>query len=294
MMIGRFLEYLRYERNKSVLTVQNYGEDLLKFELFFKKMDGHLSWESVDSDVIREWMDSMMVNGNSASSVCRRLSALRAFFRFALLSGIVDTDPTRFVRNPRTERPLPQFLKEKEMNELLDGDGMWDETFDDVRDRAVIMMFYETGIRLAELVALDDASVDFSKRQAKVTGKRNKQRIIPFGEGLAEALRGYVLLRDNTVAGRSGALFVSDDGMRLTRGQIQYMVKKRIGMVSTLKKRSPHVIRHTFATSLLNNGADIKSIKELLGHESVVTTEIYAHVTFEELKRIYKHAHPRA
>ena len=119
MMIGRFLEYLRYERNKSVLTVQNYGEDLLKFELFFKKMDGHLSWESVDSDVIREWMDSMMVNGNSASSVCRRLSALRAFFRFALLSGIVDTDPTRFVRNPRTERPLPQFLKEKEMNELL-------------------------------------------------------------------------------------------------------------------------------------------------------------------------------
>lgn len=294
MMIGRFLEYLRYERNKSVLTVQNYGEDLLKFELFFKKMDGHLSWESVDSDVIREWMDSMMVNGNSASSVCRRLSALRAFFRFALLSGIVDTDPTRFVRNPRTERPLPQFLKEKEMNELLDGDGMWDETFDDVRDRAVIMMFYETGIRLAELVALDDASVDFSKRQAKVTGKRNKQRIIPFGEGLAEALRGYVLLRDNTVAGCSGALFVSDDGMRLTRGQIQYMVKKRIGMVSTLKKRSPHVIRHTFATSLLNNGADIKSIKELLGHESVVTTEIYAHVTFEELKRIYKHAHPRA
>lgn len=293
-MIGRFLEYLRYERNKSVLTVQNYGEDLLKFELFFKKMDGHLSWESVDSDVIREWMDSMMVNGNSASSVCRRLSALRAFFRFALLSGIVDTDPTRFVMNPRTERPLPQFLKEKEMNELLDGDGMWDETFDDVRDRAVIMMFYETGIRLAELVALDDASVDFSKRQAKVTGKRNKQRIIPFGEGLAEALRGYVLLRDNTVAGRSGALFVSDDGMRLTRGQIQYMVKKRIGMVSTLKKRSPHVIRHTFATSLLNNGADIKSIKELLGHESVVTTEIYAHVTFEELKRIYKHAHPRA
>lgn len=288
------MEYLRYERNKSVLTVQNYGEDLLKFELFFKKMDGHLSWESVDSDVIREWMDSMMVNGNSASSVCRRLSALRAFFRFALLSGIVDTDPTRFVRNPRTERPLPQFLKEKEMNELLDGDGMWDETFDDVRDRAVIMMFYETGIRLAELVALDDASVDFSKRQAKVTGKRNKQRIIPFGEGLAEALRGYVLLRDNTVAGRSGALFVSDDGMRLTRGQIQYMVKKRIGMVSTLKKRSPHVIRHTFATSLLNNGADIKSIKELLGHESVVTTEIYAHVTFEELKRIYKHAHPRA
>lgn len=288
------MEYLRYERNKSVLTVQNYGEDLLRFELFFKKLDDHLSWESVDSDVIREWVDSMMDKGNSASSICRRLSALRTFFRFALLKGLVKSDPTRFVKNPKTERPLPQFLKEKEIEKLLDGEKIWDNTFDGVRDRTVIMTFYETGIRLSELISLDDVSVDFGRNLIKVTGKRNKQRIVPFGEGLAGTLRRYISLRDEVVDKRCNALFLSDKGLRLTKGQIQYMVRRHLGMVSTLKKRSPHVIRHTFATSLLNNGADIKSIKELLGHESVVTTEIYAHVTFEELKRIYKHAHPRA
>ena len=293
MMINEFLNYLKFERNRSDLTIKNYGEDLRSFEEFYGNLDSRLSWKSVDSDIIRDWMESMMDKGNNATSINRRLSALRSFYRFALARKLVGKDPVHGVTGPKKGRPLPQFLKENEMDRLLDTES-WTESFGDVRDRMVIMTFYETGIRLSELIGLDDSMVDFSNRQLKVTGKRNKQRVIPFGEELLATLRDYMKCRDKEVNRQSEALFVSTKGQRMTSSQVREGVKRNLSKVCTLKKRTPHVLRHTFATAMLNNKAGIESVKKLLGHESLSTTEIYTHTTFEQLKREYYSAHPRA
>ena len=293
MMINEFLNYLKFERNRSDLTIKNYGEDLRAFKEFYGNLEGCHSWKSVDSDIIRDWMESMMDKGNNATSINRRLSALRSFYRFALARKLVDKDPVHGVTGPKKGRPLPQFLKENEMDRLLDADS-WTESFEDVRDRMVIMTFYETGIRLSELIGLDDCMVDFSNRQLKVTGKRNKQRVIPFGEELLATLRDYMKCRGKEVILQSEALFVTAKGQRMTTSQVREGVKKNLSKVCTLKKRTPHVLRHTFATAMLNNKAGIESVKKLLGHESLSTTEIYTHTTFEQLKREYYSAHPRA
>ena len=293
MMINEFLNYLKFERNRSDLTIKNYGEDLRAFKEFYGNLEGCHSWKSVDSDVIRDWMESMMDKGNSATSINRRLSALRSFYRFALARKLVDKDPVHGVTGPKKGRPLPQFLKENEMDRLLDAES-WTEGFEDVRDRTIIMTFYETGIRLSELIGLDDCMVDFSNRQLKVTGKRNKQRVIPFGEELLATLRDYTKCRDKEVNRLSDALFVTAKGQRMTSSQVREAVRKNLSKVCTLKKRTPHVLRHTFATAMLNNKAGIESVKKLLGHESLSTTEIYTHTTFEQLKREYYSAHPRA
>ena len=292
-MINEFLNYLKFERNRSDLTIKNYGEDLRAFEEFYGNLDSRLSWESVDSDIIRDWMESMMDKGNNATSINRRLSALRSFYRFALARKLVDKDPVHGVTGPKKGRPLPQFLKENEMDRLLDAES-WTESFEDVRDRTVIMTFYETGIRLSELIGLDDSMVDFSNRQLKVTGKRNKQRVIPFGEELLATLCDYMKCRDKEADRQSEALFVTAKGQRMTSSQVREGVKRNLSKVCTLKKRTPHVLRHTFATAMLNNKAGIESVKKLLGHESLSTTEIYTHTTFEQLKREYYSAHPRA
>ena len=293
MMINEFLNYLKFERNRSDLTIKNYGEDLRAFKEFYGNLEGCHSWKSVDSDIIRDWMESMMDKGNNATSINRRLSALRSFYRFALTRKLVDKDPVHGVTGPKKGRPLPQFLKENEMDRLLDAES-WTEGFEDVRDRTVIMTFYETGIRLSELIGLDDSMVDFSNRQLKVTGKRNKQRVIPFGEELLVTFRDYMKCRDKEVNRQSEALFVSAKGQRMTSSQVREAVRKNLSKVCTLKKRTPHVLRHTFATAMLNNKAGIESVKKLLGHESLSTTEIYTHTTFEQLKREYYSAHPRA
>ena len=293
MMINEFLNYLKFERNRSDLTIKNYGEDLRAFKEFYGNLEGCHSWKSVDSDIIRDWMESMMDKGNNATSINRRLSALRSFYRFALARKLVDKDPVHGVTGPKKGRPLPQFLKENEMDRLLDAES-WTEGFEDVRDRTIIMTFYETGIRLSELIGLDDCMVDFSNRQLKVTGKRNKQRVIPFGEELLATLCDYMKCRDKEVNLQSDALFVTAKGQRMTTSQVREAVKKNLSKVCTLKKRTPHVLRHTFATAMLNNKAGIESVKKLLGHESLSTTEIYTHTTFEQLKREYYSAHPRA
>lgn len=294
MMIEQFLNYLRFERNLSELTVANYGEDLKSFEAYFRNLDNQLSWESVDSDVIRNWMESMMDKGNSATSINRRLSALRSFYRFALIRKLVALDPAHAVKGPKKSKPLPQFLRDNEMDELIDGDAVCSDSFKDVRARTILTLFYESGMRLSELVGLDDTDVDFLNRQLKVTGKRNKQRVIPFGEELEETLRTYISTRDENVFRKDTALFVTEKGKRMNADQVRYQVKKNVSKVSTLKKRTPHVLRHTFATTMLNHGAGIESVKKLLGHQSLETTEIYTHTTFEQLKRVYEKAHPRA
>ena len=293
-MIEKFLSYLRYERNRSELTVINYERSLRDFESYFKNRDSQLSWESVDSDVIRDWMESLMDKGDMASSVNRNLSAVRSFFRFALARGLVNNDPSHLVKGPKKQKSLPQFVRENEMDRLIDVQEMWGADYKGVRARTIIILFYSTGVRLAELVGLDTLDVDFVSRQLKVTGKRNKQRIIPFGEEVETALRDYIALRDQVVGRPTEALFAQEDGTRITRGRVEGLVKKHLSQVTTLKKRSPHVLRHSFATAMLNNGAGLESVRKLLGHESVAATEIYTHTTFEQLKKVYKNAHPRA
>ena len=291
-MIEDFLNYLQFEKNRSQLTIKSYAEDLRSFEAYFKKMNDQLSWESVDSDVIRDWMESMMDKGNNATSVNRRLSALRSLFRFAIARKRIEVDPTRMVKGPKRGRPLPQFLKEAEVGRLVDGE--WGNTYKDVRARILVLTFYSTGIRLSELVSLDDDAVDFVNCQVKVLGKRNKERIIPFGEELKASLLDYINLRDRLVERRSKALFVTEKGERMNCNPVRYEVKKNLSRVCTLKKRTPHVLRHTFATAMLNHEAGLESVKKLLGHESLSTTEVYTHTTFEQLKKVYKNAHPRA
>ena len=294
MMINQFLNYLRYERNSSPQTVQTYEESLREFESYISLRDTGLSLQAVDADLIRDWMESLMDKGNTASTINKKLSALRSFYRFSLRRKLVEKDPAHGIVGPKKSKPLPQFLRESEMDQLLDR-LEWDDSYKDVRARTILLLFYEAGLRRSELTGLNDVDVDFGSRQLKVTGKRNKQRVIPFGQELTDALRLYLEARREQFGLReNGALFLSDKGERMTGSQVYLIVRKYLTLVTSLKKRSPHVLRHTFATAMLNNGAGLESIKKLLGHESVDTTEIYAHTTFEQLKRIYKEAHPRA
>ena len=292
-MIEEFLNYMRYELNRSAQTIQSYGGDLRAFEAYFKNLDDHdVSWESVDSDIIRDWMESMMDKGNTATSINRRLSALRSLYRFALSRRLVERDPAHGITGPKKQKPLPQYVREAEMDELLDHTE-WGDDYNNVRVRTIILMFYQTGMRVSELIGLNDADVDFTSHQLKVTGKRDKQRIIPFGDELEQGLKDYMKLRDELPQRQTDALFVDQKGARVKYEQVRREVRSSLSQVCSLKKRSPHVLRHTFATAMLNNQAGLESVKKLLGHESLSTTEIYTHTTFEQLKRAYDHAHPR-
>ena len=288
-----FLDYLKLERNYSPATVKHYRDDLKEFERFFQGFDQQLSWESVDSDIVRRWMEYMMDKGNAASSVNRRLSALRSFYSYALRRNLVVKDPVHGIQGPKRKRPLPQFLKESEMDQLLD-ERMWTDSYKDVLARTIIVTFYETGVRISELIGLNDKDVDYINCEIKVTGKRDKQRIIPFGDELLKTLTAYQQQRDVETESESVAFFRTEKGKRVTDEQVRQMVKINLSKVSTLKKRSPHVLRHTFATAMLNHDAGLESVKKLLGHESLSTTEIYTHTTFEQLKKVYNNAHPRA
>ncbi len=299
MWIKIFVDYLRFERNLSEKTIEAYQADLEAFEQFYKDLNSELSWKTVDSDVIRDWEVSMMNSGNSASSVNRRLSALRSFYRFLLRRKMVVVDPAHNLRGPKKEKSLPYYIRESEMDQLLDRENYFSDDFEGRRDRMIMLMFYSTGIRLSELTGLNLADVDLDQMQVKVTGKRNKQRIIPYGDEMGDALRGYLELRTLFLISKSrtdeAAIFVDvRSGNRILPGKVQVLVKRYLSLVTTQRKRSPHVLRHSFATSMLNHHADLQSVKELLGHESLSTTEIYTHTSFEELKEMYKQAHPRA
>lgn len=293
MRIESFLEYLQYERNYSDRTIDSYRTDLLQFEDYFKGIDETADFTTVDADCVRNWVMNLMEAKYTATSVNRKLSSLRSFYRFGLKKGWIKVDPLRKVVGPKNKKPLPVFLKESEMDRLLD-ETSFSGDFKGCRDKLVLEVFYATGIRLSELIGLNDADVDFSASWIKVTGKRNKQRLIPFGEELRQAMLGYLKLRDETLVEREEAFFVTEHGKRMTTGRIYRLVKRNLSKVVSLKKRSPHVLRHTFATSMLNHQAGLSSVKELLGHRSLATTEIYTHTTFEELKKVYEQAHPRA
>lgn len=294
-MIQEFLDYLKYERNLSPRTVDSYGEDLRIFSDYCETLEEPASLESADSDVIRGWIEAMMDKGDKPTSVNRRLSALHSFYRFAVRRKLVSKDPSYGIVGPKRSKPVPAFVREKDMQRLLDGEGMWDDTiYKDVRARTIISMFYNTGVRLAELVGMDDGDVDYVRKQVTVTGKRNKQRIIPLGEKMLGELRHYTAMRNDAAARATEALFVNDKGERMGRAQVSAIVKEGLSRVTTQKKRSPHVLRHTFATAMLNDDAGIESVRLLLGHAGLDATEIYTHATFEQLRKAYEKAHPRS
>ena len=291
--VDKFLDYLSSELNRSQQTVESYRDDLKHFEKFAKDLSDSFSWETVDSDMVRDWMESMMDKGNSAATVSRRLSALKTFYRFALARRYVESDPVYSIKGPKKEKPLPQFVKESEMDELLDRQA-WGDDYNNVRARTIIILFYETGMRLSELVNLDDKDVNFVTSEIKITGKGNKQRIVPFGDELKNTLLEFRRLRDASVEVKTPALVVSDKGTRISPSKVQNIVRSNLSRVCSLKKKSPHVLRHSFATAMLNHHVGIENLKKLLGHASISTTEIYTHTTFEQLKRVYNEAHPRA
>ncbi len=293
MMTDSFLDYLRFERNYSEKTVVSYGIDLTKFEEYFKGRDENIDFTTVDADLVRGWIMNLMEAGYTSTSVNRKLSSLRSFYRFLLRKGVVRVDPMLKVIGPKNKKPLPVFLKEREMDRLLDEIPFKDD-FAGCRDKMILEMFYATGMRLSELIGLNDVDIDFFASLIKVTGKRNKQRLIPFGEELREAMLVYLKIRNEVLPGEAEAFFVLENGKRMYAGKVYLLVKRNLSKVVSLKKRSPHVLRHTFATTMLNNEAELGAVKELLGHSSLKTTEVYTHTTFEELKKVYEQAHPRA
>ena len=288
-----FLDYLQYERNYSEETIKSYREDLRQFEEFAREEIGDSAPSEVKAELVREWIVSLMDRGYTSTSINRKLSSLRSFYKFLLRKGEVAVNPLQKITGPKNKKPLPAFLRESDMDRLVD-EVDFGEGFKGCRDHMIIEMFYATGVRLSELIGLDNKDVDFSSSLIKVTGKRNKQRLIPFGEELKIAMTEYVDVRNEAVPVRTDAFFVRENGERLSRSIVENLVKRNLSKVVTLKKRSPHVLRHTFATTMLNHDAELGAIKELLGHESLATTEVYTHTTFEELKKVYNLAHPRA
>lgn len=292
MNLESFLRYLRYEKNYSSYTVLFYKSDLEQFEEFRQMQRDDAREMPVESDDVRNWVMSLSEQGLSPRSIGRKISSLRSYYRYALSEGLEDVNPVAGVKLPKMKKQLPSFVRPETMDRLLDV-GV-EASFPVLRDNLVIAMLYETGMRRSELVGLRDAAVDNKICELKVLGKRNKERIIPYGERLRDAIDEYRHVRDGRYRGTPESFFILDSGKPLYDKYVYRIVKRALGGVSTLTKRSPHVLRHTFASAMLNDGAGINSVKELLGHSSLASTEVYTHITFEQLKQSYKHAHPRA
>jgi integrase/recombinase XerC len=289
-----FLQYLQIEKRYSPHTVRSYMNDLDQFFLFLTSQGQPADPVSVTSHDIRAWVVSMLDSSYSAVSVHRKISCLRVFYRYLRKEGVMKHDPLEKVSLPKRKKTLPVFVEEVAINDLLDRYSFGD-SFAGIRNRTIIEMLYLTGMRRAELIGLRSADVDLAEGSLKVTGKRNKQRIIPVVKSFTERLKEYIQLRDSEVEGKGGEwFFVTDSGNKLYDKYVYNVVNRYLSMVTTIEKKSPHILRHTFATHMLNHGADLNSIKELLGHANLSATQIYTHNTFEKLKNIYKQAHPRA
>lgn len=292
--IDSFIQYLGAERNYSPSTLVKYSEALIAFRGFYESLGMQLNWETVDTSVVRDWIVYLLdVEHKDPRTVnFARLSPLRSFYRYLRMMGYVNVNPMEKIAGPKMPKKLPDFVRERDMDRLLDL-MVEDESFTGVRDRLIVMMFYETGIRRAEMEGLNDMDVDTSALQLKVTGKRNKQRIIPFGSELKEQIEKYRLLKSEIPNVQTGRLLITPKGKPLSYYKIGVVVKDNLSLVTSQTKNTPHVLRHSFATAMLNNKADLESIQKLLGHESLATTEIYTHLSFEELKDVYANAHPR-
>jgi len=294
VLIEEFIQYLRYEKNYSTHTVVAYECDLKQFLEYVEHQFGATALTDLDSDMLRSWMVNLLEDGMTARSVNRKLSSLKTFWHFLQRTGTVSANPFKKVLPPKTSKPLPVFLKEAEMEVLLNQEDLDEDSFPQIRDRLIIDLFYSTGMRLSELIGLTDETLDLNGCTLKVTGKRDKQRLIPFGPELKRSIKQYIKIRNEQIERNSDHLLVRNDGAPLYPQMVYRMVHQKLTEVGTLTKNSPHVLRHTFATTLLNRGAELNAVKELLGHSSLSATEVYTHTTFAELKKVYKQAHPRA
>jgi integrase/recombinase XerC len=289
-----FLQYLQIEKRYSPHTVRSYQNDLDQFYSFISSQGLSADPESVTSNDIRAWIVSMIDNNYNTVSVHRKISCLRVFFRYLRKEGIIGTDPLEKVVLPKRKKSLPVFVEEEALNKFLDNYDFGDD-FSGLRSRTIIEMLYITGMRRSELIGLKNIDVDLAEGSVKVTGKRNKQRIIPLVKPFIKRLEEYIKLRDEMInTGGEGWFFITDKGNMLYDKYVYNIVNSYLALVTTIEKRSPHILRHTFATHMLNRGADLNSIKELLGHANLSATQIYTHNTFEKLRKIYKQAHPRA
>jgi integrase/recombinase XerC len=292
-MIDRFIEYLRYEKVSSSHTVLSYQNDLLQFARWLSPDTDTFDPQTIASSDIRRWVVSLMERGDTARTVNRKLSALKSFYRFLLAKGLCENNPTKKLISPKTKKPLPLVFRENEVNFV--SENIVENSFERLRLKLIIEMLYQTGMRRAELIGLKDRDVDIKKRTLRVLGKRDKERIIPFGQPLADLISQYIEQRDAFLEHRQPETLITlDYGDAVYPKFIYNKVSDAFTGVTAMKKRSPHVLRHTFATTLLNNGAELNAVKELLGHSELSATEIYTHTTLDQLRSSYQQAHPRA
>lgn len=292
MVVQSFLQYIRFEKRFSANTVLAYENDLKQFFEFQKKLYEVEAPGDINQSMVRSWMVSMMENGVGARSVNRKITSLKTFYKFLLRRGDVKTNPLLKVISPKVSKRLPVFVDEAKMK-LLFTEVNFGDGFDAIRDRLILELLYATGMRRAELIGLTDERIDLYQCQVKVLGKRNKERIIPFTSKLKDLIEEYLIARKE-IAPFPASFFVSSKGISMYPKMVYRIVTERLSAVTTLDKKSPHILRHTFATHMLNHGADINSVKELLGHANLSATQIYTHNTIEKLKEVYKQAHPRA
>ncbi len=289
-----FLKYLQTEKRYSPHTIRSYDNDLNQFILYLSDNSIPDNPAEISSHHIRAWIVSLMDNGTASVTVHRKISCLRVFFRYLRKEGIIKSDPLEKVVLPKRKKTLPVFVAEEALDKLLD-DSDFGSDFCGIRNRTIIEMLYLTGMRRAELIGLRISDVDLHESTVKVTGKRNKQRIIPLTSPFTARLEEYLKAR-NAFAGETGNdwFFITDKRNKLYDKFVYTLVRNYLSMVTTIEKKSPHILRHTFATHMLNRGADLNVIKEFLGHANLSATQVYTHNTFEKLKKIYKQAHPRA
>ena len=293
-MINGFLQYLQYEKNYSSHTVLSYNTDLDQFLLFLGVESEMFNPEVVTPALIQQWILELMQSGVSARSIARKISALKSFWRYMQKRDIVSVNPTLKIVLPKTKKPLPVFFKHREISQVIDNPFIPKDDFEFVRNVLILEMLYMTGIRLSELITIQDKDVDLVSGQLRVIGKRNKQRIIPLSNTLCEKISAYIDKRKEFVGNPTSYLFVRSSGEKMYPKLVYNIVHRMMSQVTNLSKVSPHVMRHSFATGLLDGGADINAVKELLGHSSLAATQVYTHTGFGELYNIYKRAHPRA
>ena len=288
-----FINYLKYEKRYSILTAIAYKKDLDQFEDFCIKTIGDFHVEGINDKIVRNWIVELMGQGISPRTVNKKVSALKSFFKYLMRSGVVEEISLKNVIVLKVPKKLPQFVEEKNLNHLLD-DGFFSDDFEALRDKLILSLLYGTGIRLAELMHLKDADIHETEFLIKVLGKRNKERIVPYPRGLNALIAQYRNERTQLFGSPAPCLLLTSKGKPVYEKLIYRVVIKYLSLVTTIEKKSPHVLRHTFATHLLNHGADLNAVKEMLGHSNLSATQIYTHTSLEKIQKVYRQAHPRS